>query len=243
MVQLGELARAAAGAALRRPAAAGRAGAGDRAGAAGAAARRAAGRAGRAAARGPAGRAQADPGDARDHVRLRHPRPGRGADDERPRRGHARRARRAVRRAAGALRGAGDGVRGELPRRLEPDPGDGVERRPAGRRVHAARRRQRAHGRGAGDDPARAGAAGAARVRRREPRAGDGRGRRLHGLSPGRARAAGERRAGALRRPQRRLGGRARLGRPGVRAPARRLPAGAGASEAPRGARRPRPAA
>ena len=47
-------------------------------------------------------------------------------------------------------------------------------------------------GRGAGDDPARAGAAGAARVRRREPRAGDGRGRRLPRLPPGRARAAGD---------------------------------------------------
>ena len=80
--------------------------------------------------------------------------------------------------------------------------------------------------------------------RRREPRAGDGRGRRLHGLPPGRARAAGQRRAGALRRAQRRLGGRARLRRPGLRAPARRVPARArGDHEAPRGARRPRRAA
>ena len=38
---------------------------------------------------------------------------------------------RAVRRAAGALRGAGDGVRGQLPRRLEPDPGAGRRRRRA----------------------------------------------------------------------------------------------------------------
>ncbi len=45
----------------------------------------------------PAGRAQAHPGAARHHVHLRHARPGRGADDERPRRRHARRADRAVR--------------------------------------------------------------------------------------------------------------------------------------------------
>ena len=81
---------AAPGAALRRPAAARRAGARARARAAGAAARRAARRARRAPARRPAGRAQAHPGAARGHVRLRHARPGRGADDERPRRGHAR---------------------------------------------------------------------------------------------------------------------------------------------------------
>ena len=71
-----------------------------------AAARRAARRARRPAAHGPAGRAEAHPGGARHHVRLRHPRPGRGAHDERPRRGHARRQGRAVRRAAGGLRGA-----------------------------------------------------------------------------------------------------------------------------------------
>ena len=74
-----------------------------------------------------------------------------------------RRPRRAVRRAARALRGAGDRVRGQLPRRVEPDPGDGLGRRAAGRRVHAARERQRPDRRGAGDDPARARAAGAAR--------------------------------------------------------------------------------
>ena len=99
------------------------------------------GRAGRAPARGPAGRAQAHPGDARDHVRLRHARPGRGADDERPRGRDARRPGRAVRRAARALRGAGDGVRGELPRRLEPDPGRAstAAARLRARRLHAAR--------------------------------------------------------------------------------------------------------
>ena len=144
LVQLGTLASRRPGPALGRPAAAGRAGAGDRARTAGAAAGRAARRPGRAAARGSAGRAQADPGDARDHVRLRHARPGRGADDERPGRGDEGRARRAVRRAAGALRGAGDGVRGELPRDVQPDPGDGLRRVRDARRVHAALRRRRA---------------------------------------------------------------------------------------------------
>ena len=235
--------RAAAGAALRRPAAAGRAGAGDRARAARAAARRAAGRAGRAAARGPAGRAQAHPGDARDHVRLRHPRPGRGADDERPRRGDEGRARRAVRRAARALRAARDRLRGELPRRLEPDPGDGFGRWPRGRRVHAAGQRQRADGRGAGDDPARARAARAARRRRREPRAGDGRGGRLPRLPPGRARAAGVRaRWCAATSPTTARRSSTPRATP-CRCTCRRTACGSWSHEAPRGARRPRRAA
>ena len=119
----GGLRAPAPGAALRRPAAARRAGARARARAAGAAARRAARRARRAPAHRPAGRAQAHPGAARGHVHLRHPRPGRGADHERPRRGHARRQHRAVRRAPRALRGAGDRVRRQLPRRLEPRSG------------------------------------------------------------------------------------------------------------------------
>ena len=106
--------------ALGRPAAARRARPRARARAAGAAARRAARRPGRAPAHRPPGRAQAHPGAARDHVHLRDPRPGRGADDVRPRRGDARRAHQPVRHAAGALRGARDGVRGELPGRGEP---------------------------------------------------------------------------------------------------------------------------
>ena len=167
MVQLGGLEARRPGAALRRPAAARRAGAGDRAGAAGAAARRAAGRAGRAPARGPAGRAQADPGDARDHVRLRHARPGRGADDERPRGGDARRRIEQCGDAAAPLRGARDGVRGQLPRRVEPDPGawstaGGLA---LGDFTLRARRRTARTGDGAGDDPAGAGAARAARGR------------------------------------------------------------------------------
>ncbi len=79
--------------ALRRPAAAGRAR--PRAGqpAEGAAPRRAARRARPEAAQGAAGRAEADPARGRDHVRLRHPRPGGGADDVGPDRGHEPRRR------------------------------------------------------------------------------------------------------------------------------------------------------
>ena len=64
------------------------------------------------------------------------------------------------------VRGAGDRVRGQLPRHLEPDPGEVVGRRAArARRVLAALRGQRAPRRGAGDDPARARQARAARGR------------------------------------------------------------------------------
>ena len=78
--------------ALRRPAPARRAGPGPGEPAEGAAARRAARRARPQAARGDAGRAQGDPARRRHHLRLRHPRPGGGADDERPDRGVQRRA-------------------------------------------------------------------------------------------------------------------------------------------------------
>ena len=91
---------AAPGAALRRPAAAGRAGprAGQPAG--GAAARRAAGRARPEAAQGDAARAEAAAVRDRHHLRVRHARPGGGADDERlDRRDERRRGR-----AAGAAR-------------------------------------------------------------------------------------------------------------------------------------------
>ena len=83
----GGLRDAQAGAALGRPAPARRAR--PRAGqpAARAAAGRAARRARPEAARGDADRAEGDPARRRHHVRLRHPRPGRGADDERPDRG------------------------------------------------------------------------------------------------------------------------------------------------------------
>ena len=131
------LREAQAGAALGRPAAARRAGARSRPAAARAAARRAAGCARRAPAQEPAGRAQDPAGDARHHVRVRHARPGRGAHDERPRRRHERRARRAERPAAGDVRGAGDAVRRGLPRRLEP----GRSRTPAAARARPARSR------------------------------------------------------------------------------------------------------
>ena len=59
----------------------------------GAAARRAARRSGSQAAQGDAGRAQGDPARGRHHVPVRHPRPGRGAEHERPDRDHERRRR------------------------------------------------------------------------------------------------------------------------------------------------------
>ena len=62
------------------------------------------------------GRAQAGPGRGRDHVRLRHPRPGGGAHDERPDRRDARRQGRAARDAGGAVRAAADAVRRRLHR-------------------------------------------------------------------------------------------------------------------------------
>ena len=72
-----------------------------------AAPRRAARRARPEAAPGHAARAQADPARGRHHVRLRDPRPGRGADDERPHRGHERGPGRADRHPRGDLRRAG----------------------------------------------------------------------------------------------------------------------------------------
>ena len=74
--------------ALRRSAAARRAGPGDRQPSQGPAARRAARRPRPEAAQGTADRAQADSAGRRHHLRLRHARPGRGADDVRPDRGH-----------------------------------------------------------------------------------------------------------------------------------------------------------
>ena len=58
------------------------------------------------APRADAGRAEGDPGRGRDHVHLRHPRPGRGADDERPDRGLQRGPDRAGRGARRDLRAA-----------------------------------------------------------------------------------------------------------------------------------------
>ena len=94
-VRLGRPRRAASGPALGRAAATRRARAGARPQPVGPPARRAARRARREAAQGAADRAEVDPGAVRDHVRLRHARPGGGADDVRPDRGHVGRARRA----------------------------------------------------------------------------------------------------------------------------------------------------
>ena len=85
--------------ALGRPAAARRPRPGPRQHAGRPAARRTARRARPQAPRGDAARAQADPARGRDHVHLRHPRPGRGADDERPHRRHEPRPGRADRHA------------------------------------------------------------------------------------------------------------------------------------------------
>ena len=134
---------------------------------------------------------------------------------------------RAVRRAAGALRGAGDRVRGELPRRVEPDPGAASTAAALhARRLLAARGRRR-----------RTRATALAMIRpervrlephgadRREPRAGDGRGGRLPRLPPGGARAAGDAARWCASTCPTTDGGRALPGRPVSRAPARRVPA------------------
>ena len=93
MVRLPGVGDAQAGPALGRPAPARRARARDRQPAARAAARRAARRARPEAAPGDAGRAQgASSSELGHHVRLRHARPGGGADDERPHRRLQRRA-------------------------------------------------------------------------------------------------------------------------------------------------------
>ena len=117
--------------ALRRPAAARGARARARAAAARAAPRRAARRARRAAAQEPPGRAQGAPGRARHHVRVRHPRSGGGAHDERPDRGDEQGQGRAGGPAARDLRGAAHAVRRRFPGCLEP----------ARRRSRRARRR------------------------------------------------------------------------------------------------------
>ena len=70
----------------------------------GAASRRAARRPRPEASQGSAGRAQAHPAGDRNHVRIRDPRSGGGADDVRPDRGHEPRHRRADRRPGRGLR-------------------------------------------------------------------------------------------------------------------------------------------
>ena len=106
--------------AVGRPAAAGRPRPGAGQPAQRAAPRRAARRPRPQAAAPAPGRAQAHPGGGRDHLRVRDPRPGGGAHDERPDRGDARGQGRAARDAGGALRAPGDPVRRRLHRLDQP---------------------------------------------------------------------------------------------------------------------------
>ena len=110
--------------ALRRDAAAGRARARARDRAAHAPARRAALGARRQGARAAARGDQADPEPARDHDHLRHPRPGGGALDLRPRRRSLAGTDRADRPARRDLRRTGDAVRGRVRRHDEPARGN-----------------------------------------------------------------------------------------------------------------------
>ena len=108
-------------AALRRPAAARRARPRARQQPARAAARRAARRARPEAAQADAARAEAHPARGRDHVRPRHARPGGGDDDGR----HDRRHEPAAASSSSArptelYERPADGVRGRLPRQVEP---------------------------------------------------------------------------------------------------------------------------
>ena len=121
MVRLPGLRAAQAERAVGRPAAADRARSRARQPPAGAAPRRAARRARPEAPRGHADRAQADPATGRHHVHLRHPRPGRGAHDERPPGGLQQRPDRAARSAGRGLRAAHDPLRRRLRRDLESD--------------------------------------------------------------------------------------------------------------------------
>ena len=122
VVRLTRFRRAPAGAALRRAATAGGAGA-----SAGQLSQRPP--AGRAARRprsqapaGDADRAQADPARGGDHLHLRDPRPGRSADHVRPDRRDERRSGGADRSAAGDLSLAGVGVRRQFHRRRQSAP-------------------------------------------------------------------------------------------------------------------------
>src|SRR5439155_1268602 len=135
--------QAQAPAALRRPAAAGRGRARDRASPAGVPLRRAALQPGRKAPRPDARRAEAAPRAARDHRHLRDPRPGRGDDARRSGRRHEGRLDPAGRRAARAVREAGEQVRRRVHRlardELRRREGRRRQRRPLGRDPGAAR--------------------------------------------------------------------------------------------------------
>src|SRR6185503_18356756 len=195
--------------ALRRPAAARRARAGDREQPARAPARRAARRARPEAAQADAARAETHPERGRHHVRPRHARPGGGDDDGRHDRRHERRTDRAARDAGRALRAAAQRIRGRLPRQVEPARGDDHRRRPdparrrlGAPRVHERLARPRLHRRAAREDqPARRG---------RQPALGQGEGVCVHrGRDRGRRGDAGGR---DDRVPPERRGGRRRAG-------------------------------
>ena len=177
IVRLAEFAAASAGADVGWPAAAGRAGPGAGQPPERPAPRRAARRARPQAPRGDADRAQADPARGRHHVRVRHPRPGRGAHDERPHRRHEQGQGRADRHARGDLRRAGEHLRRRIHRIGQPAARDaGQRRRRAGTRAprqrHGGRddRRDARPARRPGDGDAAAGAAEpACRRRGRRP--------------------------------------------------------------------------
>ena len=123
----------------------------------------------------------------RDHHGVRHPRPGRGAVDLRPRRRDERRPDRAVCVAGGHLPVAGDDVRGWL------RGGDQHRLRSAGARLRVAGRRRRIGARPRRDD---------------QPARGRGVGRRRHRGGPARGRPRRRRRrrgVGGPRHPPRSL--------------------------------------
>ena len=119
--------------ALRRPAAAGGPGPGPDPPTQGAPARRAPRRPRRQAAQGPADGADRAPARGRDHLRVRHPRPGGGPDHVRPPGGDGQRPGRAGGHPRRGLRGAAHGLRRRLPRRGQPA---GSRLHPAGRAGH-----------------------------------------------------------------------------------------------------------
>ena len=89
-------------------------------------------------------RAQGAAPRGRHHVRLRHPRPGGSAHDERPAGGDERGRDRTDRRPARGLRLAGLDLRRRLPRARQPDAGARCRRQARSRSPAAASRRRRA---------------------------------------------------------------------------------------------------
>ena len=133
LVQLQDFAERQADPALRRPAAAGGPRPGPDPATQGAPARRAPRRPRRQAAQGPADGADRPPARGRDHLRVRHPRPGGGPDHVRPPGGDGQRPGRAGGHPRRGLRGAPHGLRRRLPRRGQPA---GSRLHPVGRAGH-----------------------------------------------------------------------------------------------------------